>query len=221
MFELREGLCIQEEMIEGSRAFVIDNFYKNPDEVVEYLLHHWPRRWRDGGPGSLNGKLFDDRRHIFHTPEIIPAMKYLSELCGQEPKNVDMVKTNLTRWFRREENDYKNKYWWPHKDDGYNGVLYLNKDDEECGTNLYRVENEYTKTNAGFNNVNKYPNPFGEHMMPWRKKKNYSIIKSFKPKYNRLVLFDGYNILHAMNICNDRYFNDEYRLNQVFFFLNS
>ena len=32
-----------------------------------------------------------------------------------------------------------------------------------------------------------------------------------------MVLFDGM-IPHGMNICNDRYFGEEYRKNQVFFF---
>ena len=36
--------------------------------------------------------------------------------------------------------------------------------------------------------------------------------------YNRLVLFDGDKFIHGMNIVNDRYFSDEYRCNQVFFF---
>ena len=37
-------------------------------------------------------------------------------------------------------------------------------------------------------------------------------------KYNRLVLYDGMRFLHGMNICNDDYFGEEYRVNQVYFF---
>ena len=44
------------------------------------------------------------------------------------------------------------------------------------------------------------------------------VLKKIKPKYNRLVLFDGDKFLHGMNIVNNRYFSDEYRCNQVFFF---
>ena len=44
------------------------------------------------------------------------------------------------------------------------------------------------------------------------------MIKSLPPKYNRLVLFDGYKFPHGMNIVNNHYFSDEYRINQVFFF---
>ena len=27
-----------------------------------------------------------------------------------------------------EFNDYKNYYWWPHTDGGYNGIVYFNDD---------------------------------------------------------------------------------------------
>jgi hypothetical protein len=57
-----------------------------------------------------------------------------------------------------------------------------------------------------------------EHVLPWKSKDKYKIIKSFMPKYNRLVLFDGFKFIHGMNICNDNYFDEGYRFNQVFFF---
>ena len=33
-----------------------------------------------------------------------------------------------------------------------------------------------------------------------------------------MVFFDGWKFQHGMNISNDRYFDQEYRKNQVFFF---
>ena len=210
-------------MIEDSKVFIIPDFYKDPDEIVHYLMVENPAGpWRGhqmGQAGSVNGKLFDDRRHSFIANDIRPVNDFLSELCGQRPLYPDKVKTNVTRWFDSPLNDYKNRYWWPHIDEGYNGVVYLNKDSPDCGTNLYRIESEITKTNAGFRQEKGLANPFGEHTLPWRKKKNYSIVKTFPPTYNTLVFFDGLKFPHAMNICSDRYFGKEYRLNQVFFFL--
>ena len=57
-----------------------------------------------------------------------------------------------------------------------------------------------------------------EHYAPWRSKDEFELIKHLEPKYNRLVFFDGYKFPHGMNICTDRYFGEEYRKNQVFFF---
>ena len=34
MFELNPNLKIKEEILLGSKIFIIDNFYKNPDEAT-------------------------------------------------------------------------------------------------------------------------------------------------------------------------------------------
>ena len=44
------------------------------------------------------------------------------------------------------------------------------------------------------------------------------LLKTLKPKYNRLVLFDAKKFLHGMQICNDVYLKDSFRMNQVMFF---
>ena len=63
----------------------------------------------------------------------------------------------------------------------------------------------------------------------YKKIKNYSVLKTFKSKYNSLVFFDGSKFPHSMNIVNDRFFRDiplfsypqayweNYRCNQAFF----
>ena len=103
-------------------------------------------------------------------------------------------------------NDYKNNFWHPHTDTGYTALIYFNKNDSECGTNLYRNTSPDTENNVG------------EHVVPWRSKSKWKIIKTLKPKFNRCVLFDGDFFPHGMHIPNDKYFKDEYRLNQVVFF---
>ena len=62
------------------------------------------------------------------------------------------------------------------------------------------------------------PDEEPEHYRPWGLKKDFIVTKTLEPKYNRFVFFDGYNFPHGMNICTDRYFGEEYRKNQVFFF---
>ena len=39
MFELNSNLVIKEEILLGSKIFTIDNFYKNPDEVYDFLFN--------------------------------------------------------------------------------------------------------------------------------------------------------------------------------------
>ena len=210
MFELNDNLEIKKQFFEGSIIYIIDDFYKYPQEVDDYLfgqpnkipLH---KQWEEP---SMNGVYFEDRRHQSYSIDsldIEEVYHFLSNLCGQEPlREGKEILTNCTRFKRHPFNDYKNYYWWPHIDGGYNGIVYFNHDNKH-GTCFYeeRVEK---------------PDEEPEHYRPWGLKKDFIVTKTLEPKYNRLVFFDGYNFPHGMNICTDRYFGEEYRKNQVFFF---
>ena len=123
-------------------------------------------------------------------------------MCGQGYQGAEVV-TNCTRFKRHDFNDYENCHWWPHRDGGYNGIVYFN-DDDKHGTCFYEELVDTPDT--------------PEHYRPWGAKKDFIVIKTLEPKYNRFVFFDGYKFPHGMNICTDRYFGEEYRKNQVFFF---
>ena len=123
-------------------------------------------------------------------------------MCGQGYQGAEVV-TNCTRFKRHDFNDYENCHWWPHRDGGYNGIVYFN-DDDKHGTCFYQEL------------VEKPEMP--EHYQPWGAKKDFIVLKTLEPKYNRFVFFDGYRFPHGMNICTNRYFGAEYRKNQVFFF---
>ena len=206
MFELNENLKIEKELFEGTVIYTIDDFYKNPKEVENYLFGQ-PNKISlhkmDEKP-SFNNVYFEDRRHddSIDNLDLKKVYDFLSRLCGQGYEAPDVV-TNCTRFKRHQFNDYKNYYWWPHTDGGYNGIVYFN-DDSEHGTCFYEEL------------VEKPDVP--EHYQPWGAKKDFIVIKTLEPKYNRFVFFDGYNFPHGMNICTDRYFGEEYRKNQVFFF---
>ena len=208
MFELNENLQVKKELLQGTVIFTIDNFYKNPDEVYDYLFNREVPLWKIHEKPSHNSIHFFDRRFEKMDNRLIPVLDFMSHLCGQKQSD-DYIVTNMMRFLRHDFNDYKNCYWWPHFDLGYNGIVYFNKGDNECGTNLYSIEDEYHYVT----NVQTL-----EHDQPWLPKEEFKILKTLEPEYNRLVLFDGDKFIHGMNIVNDRYFNEEYRMNQVFFF---
>lgn len=208
MFEINEDFNIETESIQKSIVYTIDNFYKYPDKVLDLFTTIDPPIHLEHLQPSFNQIYFDDRRHIFRSKKIVEVYKFLGKLCNQKAFPVeDIIFTNFTRFEKVKFNDYHNNYWWPHRDKGYTGILYLNEGDNECGTNLYE--------NLGSSDYLRHDS---EHFKPWRNKNNHRLIKSIQPKYNRMVLFDGLKFYHGMNICNERYFSKEYRMNQVFFF---
>ena len=153
--------------------------------------------------------MFEDRRHVIKNKEITPVYDHLSKICGHIPISMhkdDTILTNIMKFNRNDFNNYKDNYWHPHTDCGYTAIVYLNKSDDVCGTNLYKsIKPDLPVTR-------------GEHVDPWRSKENWERITTLKPAFNRCVLFDGRKFFHGMHIPNELYCGDEYRMNQVFFF---
>ena len=204
MFELNPDLKIKEEILLGSKIFIIDNFYKNPDEIYDFLFNREVPLWKMDQKPSFNTIHFIDKRLEKYDERLLPVIGFLSYLCNQDADSHEIT-TNMQRFFKHDFNDYKNCYWWPHQDSGYNGIVYFNKGDNTSGTNLYSVKKQYDM-------------PL-EHVEPWRPKEDFEILKTLKPEYNRLVFFDGLKFIHGANFPDDHYFGEEYRTNQVFFFL--
>jgi len=206
MFYLNPNLEIKEEVLDGSIIYYVDDFYLYPEQVDEYLFGGKTPLHKIEEKPSHNTIHFEDRRLIKMDRRLKSVVDFLSVICSQTPDTYAVV-TNMQRFFDHEFNDYKNCIWWPHKDFGYNGIVYFNKGDNECGTNLYG------------DTTDELPD-VPEHYQPWRPSEKYEILKVLEPKYNRLVFFDGFKFPHGANIFNNRYFGEEYRKNQVFFFLH-
>ena len=214
MFELNPNVRIEESNFHGTSIFKIDNFYQNPDEVFDYLFNREVPFWKIDETPSRNGVYFEEKRLILKDSRLYRVTVFLAQLCKQNPYNFKIL-TNMARYLYDDFNTYKDSYWWPHQDCGYNGIVYFNKGDRVNGTNLYL---------SGPSPSSSIPIP--EHYEPWRPKKEYGRAKYLKPRYNRMYLFDGNKFLHGPAINNDRYFHnsfpgqnpDTFRCNQVFFF---
>lgn len=202
IFDFNNNVSV--EYFENSPIFVIDNFYKNPTEVVNYINRHTPSLWKSWESPSYNGKYFFDYRHNISDSKITDAIMFLAGLCRQTPAEPSKIITNKITFSDYEFNDYFNNFWAPHIDIGYNGIIYLNEVD--TSTNLYSQID-----------ADSWSGP--EHFTPWRSKTKYQIKKQLLGKFNRCILFDGAKFLHGMDISNDNFFNGNYRLNQTVFFI--
>ena len=216
-FDVNKSTRIKTQEIDGSKIWIFDNFYQYPDEVRDYILSHQPQVHKSNDTKTWNTTHFLDLRHNINV-DISNVFKFLKIFSKQEIYlNNPCVLTNFSKFITDTSfNSYKTHYWWPHTDYGYTGILYLN-DDKDNGTNLYKLKNpkQYPHYIYGASDA---PHDVPEHWEPWREKNKYKLIRTLKPKYNRCVLFDGKKFLHGQHVAGERYFHDEFRLNQAFFF---
>jgi hypothetical protein len=106
IFDLNEQAVIIRESFMGSNLYYIDDFYKNPGDIVDILnttpsdLHHPAREMI---PNTLNGIHFEDRRHVIKCEEIRKVYDHLSIICGQTAIFTNtFVITNPRIYFQRK-----------------------------------------------------------------------------------------------------------------------
>jgi hypothetical protein len=204
IFEFNNDNLVVEEF-RGSPIYVIDNFYKDPETVLQFIESQQAILWKNWEQPSHNGDKFYDYRHNIIDERFLSVTSYLEKLCGQSCSEPKKIITNKISFNDYEFNDYFNNFWAPHQDMGYNGIIYFNK--EDTYTNLYsRISDD------------SWCGP--EHFTPWRPKSLYKIEKKLQGKFNRCILFDGAKFLHGMDISNDHFFKNNFRFNQVMFFIN-
>ena len=203
MFEINPNLEIKKEELLGTTIFVAEDFYEKPDEVFNLLFNREIPYWKIDEKPTTNGVYYEDRRTTEYNYSLKKVYEFLKELCGQTYYQPEIV-TNVTKFYKDDYNDWKNCIWWPHRDSGYNGIIFFS---DECGTNLYSPDYEKDAVKLAH-----------EHKHPWVRKGEYTVLKTLEPKFNKLVFFEGLKFPHGMDVSSDRYFGDEYRYNQVFFF---
>lgn len=204
MFTLNPGLCI-ERVNEPVPLIIIDDFLLNPYRVVKHLFQNIPQTlWKYWDSPSYNGKYFLDKRHFLNDPSIPNYYQIIQQLSGKniKPTKNTLLYSNFTSFIDKGFNQFESCYWYPHVDEGYNAILYLNEDGCD-GTNIYE--------NLG----DDYHGP--EHYHCWRPKEKYKLLTNIKSKFNRLVIFDGKKYFHGMAVNSDRFFFKE-RINVVAFF---
>ena len=202
MWELNDNLVFHKHQVMGSTIYEVENVYKFPKKVKRWLFNRNVPLWKFGDPNSLNGKYFIDKRLITFNKDAMQLLELCSDLSKQKLDTNDLV-TNQTKFIPNDYNKkYKTHYWWHHIDVGYNGIVYFNESDEDNGTNLYHPQTTLRKNH--------------EHEDPWMSKEGIKLVHEIKPKFNKLVLFDGLYFPHGMAINDDRYFT-QYRINQTIF----
>ena len=203
MFENNGLINARLDEVDGFTVYTVDNFFKNPHAILDLLNQHEPVLWKNWETPSYNGIHFADRRHCIQSDEIIPIQEMIAKLCNREPIVPNEACTNITQFNNKTFNNYKDNFWYPHRDEGFTCIIYLNHNTFP-GTNLYRIiENDELEG--------------PEHFAPWRSKTKYQIISTIEASFNNLILLDAKNLLNGMAVVDDTFFHLE-RRNMVMFF---
>ena len=193
----------KEYYIGKNKFIVINDFYKNPDNVVKYFSKI-DDFWHKHSSGFFHqGIDFIDRRHYAFSFELKPIHEFLETITKKKHINVDDnypklgTSTNYTKFLNDKYLDY---YFYPHTDNGITALVYLNKINSN-GTNFYEPINFVQGE---------------EHKEHFYTKNDVKVIHHIKSEYNKLIIWDGKNLLHGL--CMDKKYINNWRLNQVFFF---
>jgi tRNA U38,U39,U40 pseudouridine synthase TruA len=209
IFQTNSFETIKKETYRGTELYIMDNFFVDPDAVVNYLKQHsYPLHKQHLNP-THNGEFFFERRYQLKDDNFdsgwLESQSKFENLNVGVLQNPGKVLTNAFKLTRNEINDYKNNYWWPHTDKGYACVIYLNHYDGP-GTNFY-----------GEHSFDVFSKNENTHSAPWRSRKKYTLDRILNARYNRMVLFNGNKIMHSMALDDDIWFDEE-RLTIVCFF---
>ena len=221
MWKLNHDTKVTITNLKGSKIYTIDNVFAEPQKLERFLFNRQTAQVESKEPFLLNGIEYLKCRYHDFVDKAAPIVWLASKLCNQQPSFFGSFKTNCDIWLNGDYNNWKDNYWFPHIDHGYNCIIYFNKDDYTNGTNLYDPsvkEEEWFKTL-----MTKVPTG----QQPWIPRNKFKLLKTLKPKYNRMVLFDGAHFPHSPAIVNDKYFVDslddvlnrtQFRSNLCFFF---
>ena len=171
----------------------VDNFFDNPDEIVEFANSCKYKKSQDGSwPGERTEPL-----HIINVDFFKKlTMKIISLIYPMQTNNIQLMAKS--HFQKIKGNDYENE-GWVHDDRGFEftSIIYLTKD-EDCGTSIFQAKKfdvspiNTSKKRERFSNLDKIS---GSTEKIYLKQNNDQFKKtcSFSSEYNRIITFDSHN----------------------------
>lgn len=205
LFEINENINVVEL---NERYLIVDDFYKNYNDIKEILYNMSVQRWKASSQSRNFIDYYDCRPTIrinFPTDKSISPHQKCADLIqehfGERYKlslETEMYEFN---YFKNNIKDISNQYQhFPHRDHTYAGLVYL---DDVCsgGTALY--DNSVNIVNTEEQNIFYDVSNLEKEVL--------------HAKPNRLIIFKG-NLLHGGYIENHNDYLNNWRINQCIFF---
>ena len=190
-----------------SKIVFIDNIYKHPDRVYEYLTSvnsivsnkHGNNL---NGVDFMDGQLFLDNRWDLNRKFLLSKLYTLYELKEEGTFNV------FNQFRLIDDFPGLGHHWHPHTDNRVNFITFLNKTHHlKAGTSLYKAQS--TKANFFIGKTDT------EHTKPWKNPKQFEEELCILVRFNCGVAFPG-QWFHGQTIV-DNFFKDTTRFTEVIF----
>ena len=196
----------------------IDNFYENPDEVVDFANSLEYKKGDGAWPGKRTDQLHLIDSHFFYKF----SLKFLSIFHDTRKERINWDVSTSFQKINPNEFDDGLREGFVHTDDSmiYTAVIYLSKNiDKNCGTSICHPKKFFSSgtdqeirkemyLNYNKNNYSEYKKQLIQNNDCFEE----SVI--FKQRYNRLIGFDSMNYHKADSYGSE---NSEPRLTQVVF----
>lgn len=199
MFEVNENFIITEIT---DKYIIIDNFYKNYDELYEYIIN----KKKDIRPDSI----FDERYNNYRTTiyknidnKLINIIKkYSKEIFKYDVEiiNKELISINSISLNKNIESYLQH---WPHNDPGPTAIIYLDKIGDN-GTVIYKDQIDLSK------------DVFRPKLGYFRDTRDLTIDSYIESKPNRLVILNAI-FTHGSYIKDHSKFIGNERIHQIVF----
>jgi hypothetical protein len=211
LFELNQSIAIGFNFIGEMPLIVVDNIFKNFDDIRGIVLNTPVGNWKYD-PNGFNYKDYYDCRICFP-----PLQKKLYELTQQIifktlNKNT-LINNGLNfNWFKQIKEKRAN-YAFPHHDsypnNSFTCLIYLNNKSESSGGTAF-FKNKLTNNIDGTkddNFFNQYPDAAENGYDYWSPEKYWEIVAFAEMIPNRLIIFPA-NYYHAAYHPENGFYND-------------
>jgi Family of unknown function (DUF6445) len=218
VFAVHDALDIQAfDLGHGDKGLIIDDFYKNPDEVRALCINTPTPIWKNVGTGK-NGEEYWDCRHQWlffdKLPFLARLMRIIEEnydLAVNEQKTPKTFTTNIFKWSVDQPEGSVGNIAHFDSIKVIAANIYLNTPDEQHGgTAIYRskVTGETRLFAEDFEMLRSAPERF-KHLaedgrcyydLNWQE--YWELERVLEMKYNRVAIYPGYFFHGAYHVGN-------------------
>ena len=212
LFEPNEIIDVDIYNTCAGKVVIVDNFYKNPDDINWMLSNAWAQDFKRGENGRNFKDYYDCRLTVelnnSFSDDVQKSIWNIIQQCYDDFKVItkeEPLRFNLFKWINTPDQNIQH---YPHTDSNTKcaGIIYLDKHNQG-GTAFYDVDKMQIEDEIGY--IEEQDLRVDIDKLGYQ----YDVIPA---EFNRLVVYPGW-YMHGGFMTSHRTYTDNWRMNQVFF----